>query len=142
MTRTFGVFLTYLVVIATGLIVYTAIGFAAGSDDPDAGATVREFAKALEDGDGERACSLFTDDARDEIERARRKSCDQGVMELRRFITPIGEPAVVNSAEKSAIVRMSGGGTYFLDDTPQGWRLSAAGCEQNVGLPYDCEVEG
>lgn len=142
MKPTFGIFVTYLLVIATGLAVYTAVGVARHSDDPAAGATVRAFATALEDGDGPRACSLFTEDAQDEIEQARRKNCAQGVLELRRFIAPIGSPAVVNSAERSSIVRMSGGGTYFLDKTPDGWRLSAAGCEANVEVPYECEVEG
>ena len=142
MKQPFAIFVTYLVVIATGLVVYTAIGIARGSDDPDAGRTVSDFATALEEGDGARACLLFTEAARDEVEQARRKSCEQGVMELRRFIAPLGRPAVVNRAENSALVHMSGGGAYFLDRTPAGWRLSAAGCERKVGLPYDCEVEG
>ena len=142
MKQPFGLFLTYLTVIATGLAVYTAIGIARQSDDPAAGQAVRDFAAALEDGDGERACALFTADARDEVEQARRKPCDQGVLELRRFIAPLGTPAVVDRAERSAIVQMSGGGTYFLDRTPAGWRLSAAGCERQVGIPYECEVEG
>lgn len=142
MKQTLGVFVTYLVVIAAGLIVYTAVGFARQGDDPAAGAVVRAFADALETGDGGRACSLFTADARDEVEQARRKNCATGVLELRRFIAPIGRPSVVDRAENSAIVQMSGGGTYFLDKTRDGWRLSSAGCEANVGLPYECEVEG
>lgn len=142
MKQTLGVFVTYLVVIAAGLTVYTVIGFARQGDDPAAGAVVSAFADALEAGDGDRACSLFTEDARGEVEQARRKSCATGVLELRRFIAPIGEPRVVDRAENSAIVRMSGGGTYFLDETPGGWRLSSAGCDPNVGLPYECEVEG
>ena len=142
MKQTFGLFVTYLTVIATGLIVYTAIGVVRQGDDPAAGAVVGAFADALEDGDGVRACSLFTEDARGEIEQARRKDCATGVLELRRFIAPIGRPREVNRAENSAVVHMSGGGTYFLDKTPRGWRLSSAGCDPNVGLPYECEVEG
>ena len=142
MKRTFALFIAYVTVIATGLAVYTAIGLARNGDDPAAGAAVAAFGSALDSGDGGRACSLLTEDAQDAVEQSRRKSCEAGVLELRRLISPAGTPAEANRAESSALVRMSGGGTWFLDETRDGWRVSAAGCEANPGLPYECEVEG
>jgi len=42
----------------------------------------------------------------------------------------------------SAAVQLSTGETAFLDDTPQGWRVSAVGCSGHTSdTPADCEVQ-
>jgi hypothetical protein len=36
----------------------------------------------------------------------------------------------------------AGGEAAFLDQTPAGWRISAAGCTPTKDdMPYDCELE-
>jgi hypothetical protein len=44
----------------------------------------------------------------------------------------------------SAYVRLTGGSADFLDEGPEGWRISAAGCKPGTSSdhPYQCEVEG
>lgn len=142
MRAIFALFVLLLVVIATGLVLYSAIGIARSSDDPAAGRTVADFAAALDDDDGARACALLTAEAQDAVESSRRKGCDQGIVELRRFIAPGGAPAFVNRAENSAIVTTTEGDAYFLDKTPEGWRLSSLGCDEIKDKPYECEIEG
>ena len=42
----------------------------------------------------------------------------------------------------SAKVDLAGGESAFLELTPAGWRVAAAGCQPSPGeQPYDCEVE-
>ncbi|MGH2715404.1 MAG: hypothetical protein ACRDM7_16230 [Thermoleophilaceae bacterium] len=42
----------------------------------------------------------------------------------------------------TASVRLAEGGTTFLDEASDGWKVSAAGCEPTApNLPYDCELE-
>ena len=43
----------------------------------------------------------------------------------------------------SALVELRGGDRVFLDKTPAGWKVSAAGCRPETGeeQPHDCEVE-
>ena len=42
----------------------------------------------------------------------------------------------------SAHATLAEGGTDFLDEGPDGWRVSAAGCEPTApSQPYDCELE-
>jgi hypothetical protein len=44
---------------------------------------------------------------------------------------------------RSAVMRLAEGGSDFLDEGPDGWRISAAGCEPTTPQqPYDCELEG
>ena len=41
-----------------------------------------------------------------------------------------------------AAVHLAGGDTVFLDETTDGWRVSALGCtEQTPDTPADCEVQ-
>lgn len=142
MKATFALFATYLAVIVAGLIGFTAAGLARQADDESAADVIDQFAAALESGDGEAACELLTPSAQDDIESSRRKPCERGVLELRAILEPHGEAAEVNRAERSAIVTTKGGSAYFLGETPDGWRLGAAGCERKAGEPFACEVEG
>ena len=31
---------------------------------------------------------------------------------------------------------------YFLGQFPDGWRITAAGCDETAAEPYDCDVSG
>jgi hypothetical protein len=50
-----------------------------------------------------------------------------------------GEAACAELSEETA----SKGGTTFLDEGPDGWEVSAAGCMPTApNLPFDCVLEG
>jgi hypothetical protein len=137
-----ALFVITLVLIVTGLAVYSAVGIIRNSDDPAAGAVVSEFGDALNQDDGKRACSLLTRVAQSRLEEDRKKPCEQGIVEVASELEPDGDVTRIDVAENSGFVTTSGGSTFFLDKTTSGWRLSAAGCEPQAGdAPYSCSLE-
>jgi hypothetical protein len=137
-----ALFVITLVLIATGLLVYSALGIARNSDDPAAGAVVTTFGDALKQKDGKRACGLLTKVAQSRIEEDRKKPCEEGIVELASDLEPDGDVTRIDVAESSGFVQTSGGGALFLDKTGSGWRLSAAGCRRQAGdAPYSCSLE-
>lgn len=88
---------------------------------------------------GNAACRELTEATREALEEEERRSCPKAVVELE-----LSKPRVLSVSvfETSAAARMAGGDTVFLDDTPTGWRVSAAGCRPaEPEQPYDCELE-
>jgi hypothetical protein len=142
MRGTFALFVFTLVVIATGLAVYSALGIIRNSDDPAAGQAVSAFGTALKQHDGKQACGLLSDDTRSKLEDERKKPCEQAILEDASEVEPGDSVTSVNVAETSAFVKTSRGPTFFLDKVGQGWKLSAAGCSKQAGdAPYSCALE-
>jgi hypothetical protein len=84
------------------------------------------------------ACARLSADTRKALEQQKSAPCARAVVQLdlsgRR-----AHSARVYSVD--AAVELTRGDTVFLQDTPQGWRISAAGCRpQARGEPADCEV--
>lgn len=143
MRSVFATFVVYLVVITTGLVVYTTIGFARNADNAEPAAAVSEFSAALAHGKGAAACGLLSTDAQNSIETDRKKPCDQGIVEVKDDVKPGGAPSNTDIAERSAIVKTSADHAVFLDKTEAGWKISASGCKRQAGdAPYDCELGG
>ncbi len=67
--------------------------------------------------------------------------CEQAVLELE---LPQGGTAARTSVYvTTASVLLAEGGTTFLDEGPDGWKVSASGCTPTApDLPFDCELEG
>jgi hypothetical protein len=131
-----------LVVIATGLILYSTLGIVRNSDDPKAGAAVTAFGSALEQHDGAKACAELTTEAQSKLEDERKKPCEQAIVEVASEVGPGDAVTSVNVAERSAFVRTSHGPTFFLDKVGSNWKVSAAGCtKQAGGAPYSCALE-
>jgi hypothetical protein len=143
MRSTFALFVFTLVLIATGLVTYSAIGIVRNSDDPKAGTTVTQFGDALRQHDGKRACALLSASTQSKLEDDRKKPCEQGVLEIASDLelkSPVGR---IDVAETSGFVKTDAGDAYFLDKVSGGWRLSAAGCTKQAGdAPYSCALEG
>jgi hypothetical protein len=98
------------------------------------------FYAAAAAGDGAAACEQLSEDGRDQLERDERQPCAEAVLSLRLS----GERAVHTAAYlNEAQVELDGGDRAFLEETPDGWRVTAAGCRPAPGreTPYDCEVE-
>src|SRR4051812_24485866 len=104
MRTTLAVFVATLVVITTGLILYSTLGIVRNSDDPAAGEAVTSFRAALERKDGERACSLLTPDAQSALEDERKKPCEQAILEVKDDVEPKAGVDEINVAENSAFV--------------------------------------
>jgi hypothetical protein len=142
MRSTLALFVFTLVVIATGLILYSALGIVRNSDDPAAGAAVSAFGSALKQHDGARACAELTKQAQSKLEDERKKPCEQAVVEVASEVAPGGAVTTINVAESSAFVRTSRGPTFFLDKIGESWKVSAAGCTKRAGdAPYSCALE-
>lgn len=54
-----------------------------------------------------------------------------------------GDAAETDFYLTSTSVALAEGGATFLDEGPQGWKVSAAGCTLTApDRPYDCVLEG
>jgi hypothetical protein len=121
-----------LTVAALGL---GAAGCAAAAE-PTVGAAAGQFAEALARHDGAAACTMLTDNARQEAETFGR-SCPAQLVTL-------PDPGAVQGVEvwgDTAQAHLAGD-TVFLLRFPDGWRVSAAGCTPQGDAPYQCEVRG
>jgi len=116
-------------------------GCATGGREDDAAAVVESFHTALDQDDGTAACGELAEETAAKLEREEEKPCERAILELE---LPRGGSVAYRRVEvRSAVMRLAGGGSDFLDEGPDGWRISAAGCEPTTPKrPYDCELEG
>lgn len=96
------------------------------------------FQQALSDGDLFEACAELTDHLRESLARTDGDTCPESLADLR--LSGLGRPAGSRVYITSALVTVDGGGDAFLDQTPRGWRISAAGCTRS-GDRYECRLE-
>ncbi|MBN1528546.1 MAG: hypothetical protein JW895_05765 [Thermoleophilaceae bacterium] len=111
---------------------------APGPAEEDSERVVGRFQHALADGDLFEACDQLTDHLKDSLAREDGDTCPESLAELR--LSGLGRPQRSRVFTTSAIVTVRGGGDAFLDETPSGWRISAAGCTRS-GDRYDCRLE-
>jgi hypothetical protein len=99
---------------------------------------VNRFQSALGDGDVIRACTLLTVHLKDALARDDGETCPETLAGLR--LNGLGRATDSRVYITSALVTVTGGGDAFLDETPRGWRISAAGCTRS-GERYECRLE-
>jgi hypothetical protein len=118
-----------------------ATGCGATDRAPDAAAVAERFHAALGDRDGEAACSELSEETASKLEQQADAPCEEAVLELE---LPQGGTAAKTSVYvTTASVLLAEGGTTFLDEGADGWKVSASGCEPTAPeLPYECELEG
>lgn len=102
-------------------------------------AVAEQFHAAAAHGRANEACRLLTESARETLEEEESKPCPQALEEVK---LPDPGPLTVQAFISSAIASSADGTTAFLEETPNGWRVAAAGCEPHPEEPYDCELEG
>jgi hypothetical protein len=127
----------------TALLVCALAASACGTaDDRDQARTAAERLYAAVDADdGAAACRELSEQAAEELTRQESSPCDEAILDL-DLQTGAGGADSVEVFITSAAVHMSGGDTVFLDETPDGWRVSAVGCrEQAADAPAKCEVQ-
>jgi hypothetical protein len=107
---------------------------------PDAASVAERFYTALEERDGGAACSELKEETSDKLEQEEERPCEEAVVSLE--LPRGGSAAGTNVYLTTASVDLAEGGTTFLDEGPDGWKVSAAGCRPTAAdLPYDCELE-
>jgi hypothetical protein len=125
--------------------VLTACLLAAGCGTADREAALIEvsdsFHRAVEEGDGDSACAQMSNDAAETLEFEEQSPCPEAVLELD---LPAGARA--SSAEvyvTSGYADLPGPDVAFLEDGPDGWKVTAAGCSpRSSDRPYQCDLGG
>ncbi len=124
----------------TCLLVLALAGCGTAGREVDASAVVQRFHAALEDGDGQAACRALSEATASKLEKQEKKPCVAAILSLE--LPKGGTVAHTGVYVTSAHATLAEGGTDFLDEGPDGWRVSAAGCEPTApSQPYDCELE-
>jgi hypothetical protein len=116
------------------------VGCGASDRAPDAAATVERFQAALDHRDGEAACAELSAQTVSKLEQQEQRPCEEAIFEVKlpRGVA-VGHASVYIP---SATVSLGEGDALFLDEAPDGWEISAAGCRPTgPDLPYDCELE-
>jgi hypothetical protein len=123
------------------LLALAAAGCGAYDREADAATVAERFHAALEQRDGRAACAELSEETASKLEQQEEATCEEAVLELE---LPRGGAAAETSVYvTSAFVDLVEGGTTFLDEGADGWKVSAAGCTPTApNLPYDCELEG
>jgi hypothetical protein len=113
-----------------------------GRRDDDAAAVAQRFHAALESGDGRAACDQLGEATKSKLEMQEGKPCEKAILTLK--IPKGGTPDVRHVEITSAYIGLTGGSADFLDEGPDGWKISAAGCKPAASSdePYECELEG
>jgi hypothetical protein len=112
-----------------------------GEREDDVAAVTESFHAALEAGDGRAACDELTEETASALEQQEKKPCEEAILGLE--LPQGGTVADARVEITSATATLEEGGTDFLDEGPDGWKLSAAGCVPTVpDQPYECELEG
>jgi hypothetical protein len=127
--------------VAVCLIALPLSACGTGDRERDAAAVTERFHAALESGDGAAACNELSEETASKLEQQEKKPCDQAILGLE---IPKGGTAAVRRVEiTSAYMGLAEGSADFLDEGPEGWKISAAGCRPTASVerPYDCELE-
>lgn len=127
---------TLLVVAGVGL----ALAGCGATDSEGASDATERLYVAYSDDDGAAACATLSDDTREQLVEDEQKPCPEAVLELDLSgKATVGAEAYITEAK----VKTDGGDSVFLEETGDGWRVTAAGCRPAPGreAPYDCEVE-
>ncbi|HUR75930.1 MAG TPA: hypothetical protein VMZ00_16730 [Sporichthya sp.] len=101
-------------------------------------AAAQSFYDALAAQDVRTACGRLAPQTLSKLEDSAGKPCTDALPEQKiepgriQRIAVYGHSAFVQTESSAA----------FLGRFPDGWRLTAAGCDPRRGLPYDCAVEG
>lgn len=122
------------------LLALALVGCGTADREDDAGAVAARFHAALEQGDGHAACDQLNEETASKLEKQEKKPCAEAILSLE--LPKGGTVADTRVYVTSAFTTLADGGSDFLDEGPNGWRVSAAGCQPGApSQPYDCELE-
>jgi hypothetical protein len=122
------------------LLALAVAGCGTAERDDDAAAVANRFHQALEQGDGQAACAELNPETASALEQQEQKPCEEAITDL--DIPKGGSVADTRVYMTSAFASLAEGTVDFLDESSEGWWISAAGCNPTgPGQPYDCELE-
>ena len=122
------------------LVALAVAGCGTGERADDAAAVSQRFHAALDSGDGQAACDELSDETASKLEQEERKPCDEAILDM--DLPKSGTVAVRGVEMRSAYAGLAEGSADFLDEGPEGWEVSAAGCRAvTPDRPYECELE-
>ena len=126
--------------VATAMLAAGALLAGCGGQEGDAAAVARDFLASLSAGDATAACASLAQATREKLEKDEAAPCAEALAELDlRAANGVSDTEVFVS---EARVRLANGEYAFLGRTPDGWKVSAAGCKPTAPEePYDCELE-
>jgi hypothetical protein len=115
-------------------------GCGTGTDERDARGAVDRFEAAIQARDGAGACEELSEETSSKLEGQQKKPCERAILSVE--LSPSRQVVDASVWVTGAQVQLDGD-TIFLDETSQGWKIDAAGCEaKGESEPYDCELEG
>ena len=124
------------------LAAMTAGGCGTGDDRAQARAVVERFYGAVRDGRGDDACAALSPDAVSQLESQAGQPCSTVIT---RLDYDGGAVVAAHVYVTNAKVDLRSGESAFLDQGPDGWRLTAIGCRPESGpprdVPFECELE-
>lgn len=89
--------------------------------------------------EGARACTSLSADARQALEQDQSEPCARAVEQLKLSGNHARRVEVYST---NAAVALGGGDVVYLEQTPQGWRITAAGCRAPAyAKPATCELQ-
>ena len=122
------------------LLALTVAGCGTADREADAGAAAQRFHAALEQGDGQAACDQLNAETASKLQKQEKQPCAEAILSLE--LPKGGTVADTRVYVTSAFTTLADSGSDFLDEGPNGWRVSAAGCQRTApSQPYDCELE-
>lgn len=127
------------IVLAVGAGAAMLTGCGAGPSEQDVTVVVQRFQDAVAARDGAAACAQLAPATRSKVASDKGEPCARAVLALGLRGGGRAEGADVYLTSGIAHV---GRDAVFLQQTPTGWRISAAGCTPtHADMPYDCELE-
>jgi hypothetical protein len=120
------------------LVALAVVGCGRADDRRTVSETTAGFLRAVDAQDGSAACGALSEDTAQAVASEEEKPCAEAVTGLSLTPSPVRRVQVFGI---DAQVDLADGAIAFLQLTPVGWRLTAAGCHPSGGdQPYDCEV--
>ena len=124
----------------SGLLVVAAIAISGCAGDDRGGTASRaatDFYGALSSGQPAVACDALVDDSREKLADSEGKPCPEALSSLGLSASRVTDAEVYG---RKAMVRLDNDTAFLVRET-SGWKVFAAGCTEQPGRPFDCEVE-
>ena len=125
--------------VAAGAVLLALTGCGRTEDRAEVRALAEGFNAAVAGHRGAQACALLSRDARQALEQQESSPCARAVDHL----DVAGSRAqTIRLYSTNAAVALRSGDVVYLQETPKGWRISAAGCRAPAyARPAICELQ-